>query len=401
MASSLAPLYSSELPGQTIRLLTIEPGELDTALHCSLTEYPLRDPDHPYHALSYVWGVSSDRKPIICNSHSVEVTTSLHSALHQYRKRGRTTHLWVDALCINQSNADEKTHQVRMMQDIYKQAAKVIIWLGDQEEHDEMAMKTLGLINAPWETFEGIPLYYNQDASAYDQYLAYSLPDEAIQAVSLFLQRPWFQRIWIVQEFLSARSIDMWIGNLSADPDTIFPAARRITQLHNVQTRLQLLTSEIGVSRLQLICAARLSLLQQTMGQVIFGLFDLMMATRSFKSTDPRDKMFALVGLAPGNNTDFVDYSMDLRSTMVNFSKLFLKGQLHTTQSLLDILSFATRSSSSDNQIPSWTVDWGALSESLFTPLGLSYPSEAPIIQDPPDIQLINDEVRASNDSFN
>jgi hypothetical protein len=61
----------------------------------------------------------------------------LRSALLQFRQDGRTEPLWINAICINQKNNEEKTAQVRKMRDIYKTAVLVISWLGEYETSDE------------------------------------------------------------------------------------------------------------------------------------------------------------------------------------------------------------------------------------------------------------------------
>jgi hypothetical protein len=71
------------------------------------------------------------------------VTESLHSALWRIREQKLASVLWADAVCINQSNDDEKTNQVRMMQDIYSQADTVIVWLGDSQDTDEAALELI------------------------------------------------------------------------------------------------------------------------------------------------------------------------------------------------------------------------------------------------------------------
>ncbi len=390
---SSSPLYQSVLLGRNIRLLEIEPGDPDSTLQCSLVETPLKDAS-PYYALSYVWGDSEDRRSIICNRQLKEVTTNLHSVLHQYRARASSMRLWVDALCIDQSNDVEKTFQVRMMQDIYKHADKVIIWLGDMHEDDETAVEALRMINAPWARYKGILLFTGQDAGAHDLWLAQNLSTKALLAVSSFLQRPWFQRMWIVQELLSARSVAVWCGASTLDSETMFSAAWRLISLYNVNLLLQMATADgPAVSKLRIACAGRLEALRQAKKDTRLGMHELLMITRGFKSTDPRDKMFALVGLAHDIGEDFVDYSVDFCSAKINLSKRFLEGQIQSADCPLDLLSCIIKPSAED-PVPSWAIDWTVLSESLFSPLLLGYPSEPLDNRQSPGIYFTDDKVR-------
>jgi hypothetical protein len=158
-----SPLHPTRLLGRTIRLLHVVPGEEDSPIQCSLSFRGLDDTAVTYFALSYVWGPSTDRQRITCNSHVTKITTNLHSLLHEFRRRGMKgndldTPVWADALCINQSDDVERTTQVRMMQDIYKRAEVVIIWLGAMAPRsNHIDIQTLSMINAPWKRYMGVP----------------------------------------------------------------------------------------------------------------------------------------------------------------------------------------------------------------------------------------------------
>jgi hypothetical protein len=123
----------------SIRLLTLLPstekyarlsGQLHTA---SLEPYP-----PTYEALSYVWDDyrwafprSPDTFPLQIDGRDLSITRSLALALFQVRHRRQPRLLWVDAVCIDQENMDEKSHQVQQMYTIYSLAYRTLIWLGD------------------------------------------------------------------------------------------------------------------------------------------------------------------------------------------------------------------------------------------------------------------------------
>jgi len=111
-----------------IRLLTLSPGQSDEQLRCSLSTMSLAT--HPvYNALSYVWGdpVYTGNNLTI-DGHPFSITPNLHSALRHLRQASGgydcQVPLWVDALCINQGDMDERSQQVAMMRDIYTSAAR-------------------------------------------------------------------------------------------------------------------------------------------------------------------------------------------------------------------------------------------------------------------------------------
>lgn len=395
---SSSPLYSP-ISGRTIRLLLIEHGEPDSPVVCTLTTKSLEDDAGTYIALSYVWGSTTDCSRITCNGHVTKVTTNLHSLLLEYRRRVTPGHdlypLWVDALCINQADDDERTSQVRMMQHIYRQADAVIIWLGPtRPDHDNIDLKTLEMINAPWKTVDGLPLYVGQDAMAYDAWLGQNIPDRAFVALAEFLLTPWFHRIWVVQELLSAKQSVMWLGNLFLEVETMLSGAGHIAELPNVNIKLQV-WSEFGSTRMHMTCAGRLALLRKALKfDVPLTMFYLLNATRNFEATDPRDKLFALVGIACDLGEDFVDYSKNLNELATELSRRFLSGSLKAMTSQLDILACITRPNGEGEDMPSWVVDWTLLTNrSLFTSLVGAYPSEAPYVQELPVVEFQDDKV--------
>ncbi|KAH8725333.1 heterokaryon incompatibility protein-domain-containing protein, partial [Phaeosphaeriaceae sp. PMI808] len=112
-----------------IRLLILRPGSFDDPIHCQLKQVSL-SAEHAYDALSYVWGNASDTSPISLNGTPHHITKNLEIALRYLRHRESPKVLWVDAICINQSDINERNHQVQQMADIYSQAQRVIGWLG-------------------------------------------------------------------------------------------------------------------------------------------------------------------------------------------------------------------------------------------------------------------------------
>jgi hypothetical protein len=138
---SLGEYHHSSLSERgRIRLLRLMPHEDDEApIQCQLFEYPLQKSGkrtHLYEALSYAWG-PADNPQYICiqsdggNSRRLSVTANLHMALSSLRDCYIGRIIWIDAICIDQKNKEEKGEQVQFMTKIYAQAVRVIVWLGD------------------------------------------------------------------------------------------------------------------------------------------------------------------------------------------------------------------------------------------------------------------------------
>jgi hypothetical protein len=190
------------------------PGDLQEPLKCNLQSVQLSSLLE-YEALSYCWEHPSLTHTVACNGSEVRVTQSLHSAWHRLRYKDRSRILWADAICINQKE-HEKIYQLRLMNTIYSRAAQVSIWLGEDDDWS----KTLG---------EFIP----QVCEARTKYQAtvnarpvmelsatelekLGLPrryDLRYLALSALVNRPWFDRTWIIQEVAKSSIAVVYCGD--------------------------------------------------------------------------------------------------------------------------------------------------------------------------------------------
>jgi hypothetical protein len=151
-----------------------------------------------YTALSYTWGAPPATEMINLNGEPFPVRKNLWDFLHQARSNDLEEYLWIDALCIDQTVDEERSHQVSIMGRIYSSASRVIVWLG---VYSGLAAEGLLWITAA----------YLSDNTTLD-----TLPDYEKQLGEL-LKLPYWSRIWIVQEYVLAKSIDIWLGYLRRD----------------------------------------------------------------------------------------------------------------------------------------------------------------------------------------
>jgi Heterokaryon incompatibility protein (HET) len=124
-----------------IRLLVLLPSrDKPEILRCELVEYTIRETDkanHPYEALSYVWGSMDKPQSIIIDDQKLEVTQNLYAALLRLRDREIPRIVWADAVCINQADEKEKGRQIQLMAAIYAKASRVLVWLGEAQDDSD------------------------------------------------------------------------------------------------------------------------------------------------------------------------------------------------------------------------------------------------------------------------
>ncbi|RYP22315.1 hypothetical protein DL767_009072 [Monosporascus sp. MG133] len=268
-----------------IRLLELEPGRRSATIkarlrHVTLTSRPT------YEALSYTWGSPTDRRPMSLDGFDVTVTANLSTALQHLRYEDRPRVLWVDALCINQNDKDERREQVLIMRDIYEAATKVLAWLGQASEDSDLAMDLV-------------------DKGKADKIL--QRPSHESSAFENLCSRPYWTRIWILQELaVNYQRCVFGCGGRWVDHDrfhVIFSTLRGKYQ---------------GVDYAEKVI--KLSLYSRTR---LMDMFDIWQTTVSFSATDERDKIYALLGLM--KDTDSAALLPDYRISVAELQRRFAK----------------------------------------------------------------------------
>jgi hypothetical protein len=129
--------------GNEIRVLYLRPGSWHDEISCDLKVVSL-DENPEFEALSYVWGDPEDTSPVRLDSCALEVTKNLKAALRRLRKKECDRVIWIDQLCINQVDLEEKSKQVAFMPQIYKSCKEVFLWLGEIGVVDEVTVEEAG-----------------------------------------------------------------------------------------------------------------------------------------------------------------------------------------------------------------------------------------------------------------
>ncbi|KAH8643121.1 hypothetical protein IG631_00584 [Alternaria alternata] len=142
----LPPFQYQSLAGSNqIRLITILHREQDSAMELELEHVEMNSSPR-YECLSYAWGHNDSGRLITVNGSSFLVSSTLHVALEHLRYRSQECKIWIDAICIDQANLSERNSQVAIMRQIYRNAARVIIWIGPATDSSEKAMEFLRIM---------------------------------------------------------------------------------------------------------------------------------------------------------------------------------------------------------------------------------------------------------------
>jgi Heterokaryon incompatibility protein (HET) len=175
------------------RLVELLPGQTYEEIACLFRNVSL-DEKPQYEALSYVWGDPAITHRITVDRQPYQITTNLASALRHIRKPTEARSLWIDAICINQRDHTEKTGQIGIMGDIYRNAQRGLMWLGDIDSLN-LSLEDTASAYAVIEM-----LASNKHISELPCFMqnCHSLFAKAFRAIALILASPWWSRIWTV-----------------------------------------------------------------------------------------------------------------------------------------------------------------------------------------------------------
>lgn len=345
------PLAKDNNDGST-RLLQLLPGATGEPIKGSIVNVNLCD-NPGYEALSYCWGDTANTIRIYIGKEYIDVTRNLHDALVKLRDKGDPRTLWIDTICINQYNVLERSQQVGIMGQIYKQAKKTLVWLGLETANTARAFELIPYLLAIFEeAFQGKPRPVRLDL----RILSHPSILRVYEQVRLFEpfiqleQRPYFLRIWIIQEIaLSSNSVSLFWGQYCLSWEEYFAAAYTFACL---EVRKANLHQPLGAFPALVMAVLQLRASKST------SLISLLDQYRRKDSTDPRDKVFALLGIAGSKDilslSCKVDYNMTVVEVYTNLASSYIQRDDN-----LDILSY-TQCGPSIPGLPSWVPDWSS-----------------------------------------
>ena len=348
----MKPYPPLNLQAKEIRLLEIHPGAFSDKIRCSFSTTVLTEKPQ-YDALSYVWGENHAETPVIADGTPVRVTENLDAAMRYLRRFDQAVFVWIDALCIDQGNTPERNHQVAMMGDIYRGAQEVVAWLGELDAETD---KVLSLI----EIFDGDLMLH------WDPALPHAIAEEMVSASQFaglcrLLSRPWWTRVWTVQEAILPERLIFVCGERRVDAASFFGLSRSFARhmssccgqffLSQPQSMLMSLRYHVdSLYTLEFFRGKKEAVISHQMAYY---------RTRSCK--DPKDKIYGFLGLGEKNHDEpdiQPDYSSSDQSVYEEIA-----GRIMEKRGGLDLLKeVLPEQSLPDNtrikNLPSWVPDW-------------------------------------------
>lgn len=291
----------------TIRIITIRPGRPADPIVCDLHIGDLQKEE--YEALSYVWGPANFIRKVSINGKTAYVTDQLYGAMKRLRYSDKPRPIWIDALCIDQNDIDDRARQVSQMRQIYASATRVVIWLG----------------TSPWGLEDAfLRAKQRPPPTAYGS--------GATRAVSRLLQKGWWQRVWVVQELVVAREVLVQCDLASLPWDSF-------VQLVDSCARMPWFRDKgTFVDDYRALKHYRETRLQDMNPD--YGLLSFVSAFRHKKASDPRDKIYAFLGLVLQHDSSLPTIPPDYKLSHTLLCHNFAVHCIRVTQSL-NILAYA------------------------------------------------------------
>ncbi|CAI6338039.1 unnamed protein product [Periconia digitata] len=386
-------LYSTLPSAHSIRLLNLHPGTYGKQITCSLIVIDDYTSAPEHKALSYHWGNANDTTELTCNGNPIFITKNLYAALHRIRGETQPCLIWADAICINQKDVEEKNQQLTIMPDIYHRASSVIVWVGHGDENTHIALdmiKSIGYAccreiygsSVPQESYlptlrkepERTQLAMRTNLASLEE-ISYTIP--SWKMLWRFFQSEWFFRVWVIQEVRDCADVWLLCGEEKIEWDLVALAANWV--LHSadrddmIEWRKEYYPSYHGFRNAFLMWDRSWS----TRRDAPFLAF--LRRVRSFRSTDPRDKIFAVLhhhiiqaksigSIEDARVTHSSDPSIHSSATHLGFEadysmttyEVYRKIALDSVRYYqnLEILCYAWPTANLDTSYPSWVPRW-------------------------------------------
>ncbi len=350
--------YTPLAGDNSIRLLELLPGEHIDEVFINLITATLTEEDNSYEALSYTWNSLNLTSRVICNGKILLVTNSLETALVHLRHPSNPRRLWVDAICVDQSDLAERSRQVASMSLIYSKAEQVVVWLGEAADDSDLLMDLLaGIANVDVAFYVDESLKWHNEPRTELPQRAFPLSTQdgrIINALRHFFSRSWFRRVWVRQEVALGSAVAVVCGSQIVSWNRI--VAFSWAYIRNAEASRSYPFAFSTLAHSSIFCVVQI----QDDGHLYHNqpasldLFNCINATRVCHATDPRDKVFGLLSFdrkRSAKRSFSPDYTVSVEDLYRDISKAWLhEGDAKS-------LKMVGRHWHKLPGLPSWTTD--------------------------------------------
>ncbi|EMD68559.1 hypothetical protein COCSADRAFT_109190 [Bipolaris sorokiniana ND90Pr] len=291
------------------RLLELWPGEGANPFLCTLQNVDIEHPHVPFEALSYVWGKEKSDNVLLCADKQgnilgqLELTKNLEQALQALRQPRQRRILWIDAICIRQDDNAERSRQVSYMRSVYNNASRIIIWLGQKDatvrrafEFAQKLAMTAAALQATIQQSSQSPQQVQIARLHHQNLVVNAMKDhpENSRALDALLTKEYFERVWCIQEVAAAKDCIAKCEDLEIDFHMLLVVVPFLL-LHRGLT-----PNASGLSLWQAMAIVKGQEHDQINPLAPTGslgpMLRVLMSVRNFKATNPRDRIYALLG---------------------------------------------------------------------------------------------------------
>jgi hypothetical protein len=335
-------------------------------LIAALETFPADGPHPPYSALSYTWGLSphmGESWPLQIGQRHLPVLPSLWPFVQALRIKGHLldgTWWWIDSICIDQTNIEERGQHVRRMKHTYQNAHRVVVWLGEQSEDSDSALDFIGLLNEI------------NDAKYSKEILHEILHQDEYRgrwiAFRNFFLREWWNRVSTIQEFAIPSNIPFWCGQRHISRDAIF-AALTVADRCSAPKFKDTIAFHHSFNRRRVWLLYEVA--KMSAKSITLSLLALATYFCSNEATDDRDRLYGFTGLCNEDHGLEINYASSVDEVYLHFAKSFI-----AEHNSLDILCFASMfNATARSSLPSWVPDWRTRIQPTVIPLMASQSS--------------------------
>ncbi|KAE8443919.1 hypothetical protein EG329_001229 [Mollisiaceae sp. DMI_Dod_QoI] len=362
-----------------IRLLHLLPGIFPDPIHLELEAVSFTHDNVPkFEALSYAWGSEENPADVFIGESDdckLAITKNLAEALPYLRDANVARVFWIDAICVNQKDLEERSKQVQRMADIFSKAHRVVVWLGSESDDSDLAIDCIerasSQIKVNWSKLSMESITDNTDWS--DMNTPPDFQRHEFLALSNFLSRSWFQRLWVWQEI-----------RLPSHNPNVLCGTRRVSWVTLRNAVFCLYFKRLPSHFLRVLEEHLARAYELCTGQETRKFGRLIHQTRHCKCSDPRDRVFALLSLVDPDSG-----MTELKSSYARgIFEVYQEAMLHWSRRFGNLNLLCTVEMHDNLQgVPSWVPNWADKRVTAPLELGLTGGLSAAMI--PKDIDKI------------